>query len=137
MNLIYPVEGSGSHSLLKVIPNSEIQHCDVPVDFALYSEIHTTRRDPVHVGATWGNRYGRNLGDHPRTDVYARWRDQWSSWALYKDQMHIHEMEDLPHENPTDDRVGLKKAVEDEDWGFYHRFVPQYFIDFARPLWLS
>ena len=112
-------------SVLKKIPNYEI--------------VYTTYRDPLRVGASWGNRHK----DFTKPNLISQWTLQWECYheALKlnprvldftkgREQFGI-----VFGESPINshkDELGLHKAIDDGNWDYYYRKVPKELIQLAR-----
>ena len=92
-------------------------------------EWHTTLRDPWRVAVSWANR-GRIDIKEPGGEM--KWFQQWRYWAEIAKSAEIHPIAELEnHLGAENDRLGLYKALETQDFNYYHGYIPFDFIEFA------
>lgn len=137
-DLVYTVQHSGSHSLRHFLGDGEtnIQHCDnMEIDLGQFDQVHTTMRCPLRVGASWANRYGMPLDEVPHVNLFDRWKAQWSRWSevVCNGLVAVHLVETLPEgSNSYKDRLGMHRALDENNMDYYHQYVPVKYILFAQ-----
>ena len=98
MILIYTIEGSGSHSLLKKLGSDAlIRHPGDAVRFDDYDSVHTTYRDPYQIAQTWSKRFNKSLDEVTSIDALAKWAHQWKLWSRFRSSMCVHNLKDIPY----------------------------------------
>lgn len=104
-----------------------------------YEKVFTTYRDPKRVAASWGNRHK----DFKKANLIKQWILQ---WECYRECLKINPLildftkgreqhgilfpENAINTHP--DELKLHKAIDDENWEYFYRKIPQELIELAE-----
>jgi len=87
-------------------------------------EVVTTYRDPLRTAASWGN----------RGELKRDWIEYWNNWVDLMETapsvFHVSEFKG-PVVNSYPDKLGLHKAIDDEDWDYFYSVAPRNMVSHA------